>query len=720
VSAEIVNSEERKLAAIMFTDMVGYSALSQRDDKLALELLEEHRRLLREIFPRFHGTEIKTIGDAFLVEFNSALEAAQCGIEIQRTLAKRNTDSTPDRRIELKIGIHIGDVVHRDGDVYGDGVNIASRIEPLAGAGGIAVSMDVERQIRNALEARFEKFASADLKNISLQMDLFRIVLPWERAASQPLKSEERKAEGGNRTAGKPVLIAALILVVLGVGWWLMQRSNAPRQAAISAPPSAVLPVVPATAADQKSVAVLPFVNLSDEKESEYFSDGVSEELLTVLQKIPGLHVAARTSAFSFKGKNATTQEIGQKLGVANLVEGSVRKAGNSVRIAARLSRAETGQELWSENYTRDLKDVFAVQTELAQTIVEQLRGQLGSGEKSDKEKIQAEVQAAEKGGTKNVEAHQYYLQGRFFGYRHSQRDEDQALAAFQRAVELDPNFALAWAGLASTHAWYSAFSTSVGRAGFEQHLAAAREAVARALTIEPDLAEGLLVRANIALNFDFNVKAAAADLKKALAIAPSNPDVLIVAGNIETTRGDVNRAIDFYKKAVALDPVNAPARSFLAFNLVIARRFDEARAEYPKVVELNPETPWAYAGLGLSYLLEGKFEEAAATAQKDAGEWTRFLIVSCARWSEKKIPEADAALAGLKNLGDTAAYQVAEAYAYRNEKDQAFEWLERARQQRDPGLAALRKDPLVTNLHDDPRWNKFLKAAGLADDQLN
>src|SRR4030088_1365116 len=180
-SAEMSPAEQRKLAAIMFTDMVGYSALSQRDDKLALELLEEHRELLREIFPRFNGSEIKTIGDAFLIEFHSALEAAQCAIEIQRTLAKRNHDVTADRRIELKIGIHIGDVVHRDGDVYGDGVNIASRIEQLAGAGGICISMDVERQIRNALEARFEKFGSADLKNIKLPMDLFRIVLPWEK-----------------------------------------------------------------------------------------------------------------------------------------------------------------------------------------------------------------------------------------------------------------------------------------------------------------------------------------------------------------------------------------------------------------------------------------------------------------------------------------------------------------------------------------------------------
>src|SRR6201984_1150810 len=179
------SAEQRKLAAIMFTDMVGYSALSQRDDKLALELLEEHRQLLREIFPGFNGTEIKTIGDAFLIEFNSALEAAQCAIEIQRTLAKRNHDVAVERRIEIKIGIHIGDVVQRaDRDVLGDGVNIASRIEPLAGAGGICISVDVERQIRNALEARFEKCSSAELKNIKLPMELFRIILPWQAGGS--------------------------------------------------------------------------------------------------------------------------------------------------------------------------------------------------------------------------------------------------------------------------------------------------------------------------------------------------------------------------------------------------------------------------------------------------------------------------------------------------------------------------------------------------------
>jgi TolB-like protein/Tfp pilus assembly protein PilF len=709
------NTEQRKLAAIMFTDMVGYSALAQRDDKLALELLEEHRRLLREIFPRFHGSEIKTIGDAFLVEFGSALEAAQCAIEIQRTVAKRNHDVSVVRRIELKIGIHIGDVVHRDGDVYGDGVNIASRIEALAGAGGICVSTDVERQIRNALEARFEKFGSADLKNITLPMDLFRIVLPWESGS---------KAETGvARSSGKsPLLIAVAVLVVIALiaGWSWMQQSRRDDHENTSTASTNVVPATAPNAANQNSVAVLPFVNLSDDKGSEYFSDGVSEELLTVLQKIPGLHVAARTSAFSFKDKNATAQEIGRKLGVAYLVEGSVRRAGETVRIAARLTRADSGEELWSENYTRDLKDVFAVQTELAQTIVEQLRGRFAGTEATSKERIQAEVQAAEKGGTKNVEAHESYLQGRFFANQHSEKGTDQARAAYERAVQLDPKFALAWAGLAQTHIWDCNYATEGGQKGFNAHLVAAREAVERALTLEPDLPDALFARAVIETNFDYDWKGAAETLRKALAVAPEDPSLLAWAGSLAGARGETTQALEFFRRSVALDPVNAQARAFLAGSLSTVGHQEEARAEYAREIELNPSAPNSQAGIGLTYLLQGKFEEAAAAAQQDAADWARLLIVSCARWAQKRIPESNAALSELiAKTGETAAYQIAEAYGYRNDKDRAFEWLESARRQHDAGLPGLRSDTLLANLHGDPRWTAFLRTMGLADDQL-
>src|SRR5512132_3675157 len=220
----------------MFTDMVGYSALAQRDDKLALELLEEHRRLLREIFPRFNGTEIKTIGDAFLVEFGSALEAAQCAIEIQRMLAHRDADAPADRQLQVRIGIHMGDVVHRGDDVYGDGVNIASRIEPVAGPGGICVSMDVERQVRNALEAKFEKLAPTELKNISVPMDLFRIVLPWERQISEVRgqRSEVRRTGVSSaRSRGIWPAAAAIVLLLaalLGYQLWRTRNQPAPGQ----------------------------------------------------------------------------------------------------------------------------------------------------------------------------------------------------------------------------------------------------------------------------------------------------------------------------------------------------------------------------------------------------------------------------------------------------------------------------------------------------------
>ena len=418
------------------------------------------------------------------------------------------------------------------------------------------------------------------------------LVFSWAfEITPEGIKREEDVApnESITRHTGRKIVGITIVVAIVAAGLFVFQLVR-PRLT------STGVSSVTVNALPEKSVAVLAFDNLSDDKGSEYFSDGISEELLTVLQKIPGLRVAARTSAFSFKGKSATAQEIGQKLGVANLVEGSVRKAGETVRIAARLTRTTSGDEVWSENYTRNLKDVVAVQTELAQTIVEQLKGQLTGGAANPEAKaaIQAQVQAAEKGGTKNVEAHEHYLQGRFYSDRHSEKSAGEALAAYQHAVELDPAFALAWAGLALTHVWYCEFSTEAGRTGFDTHLAAAREATARALSLEPNLPEALLARSAIELNFDFDWKGAEETLRKALSLAPADPALRIAAGNLETARGDMARAIDLCRQAVALDPLNQRARSFLAFNLAVAGRFSEARAEFPRVVELNPAAPWA------------------------------------------------------------------------------------------------------------------------------
>ena len=544
---------------------------------------------------------------------------------------------------------------------------------------------------------------------IALSVGLFvTLVLAWYHG--------ER---GAQRATGTELLILALVLAIGGgLLWRFGSTARGPTEQSGAARPAAESK----SEINAKSVAVLAFANLSDDKGSEYFSDGISEELLTVLQKIPGLHVAARTSAFSFKGKNATAQEIGQKLGVAHLVEGSVRKAGDVVRIAARLTQANTGEEQWSENYTRNLKDVFAVQTELAQTIVEQLKGQLtgGAANPETKAAIQAQVQAAEKGGTKNVEAHESYLQGRFFLNRHSEKETGQARVAFERAVELDPNFALAWAGLAQTHVWDCNYGTEGGQKGFNDHLAAARDAVKRALAIEPDLPDALYPKAVIETNFDYNWKGAAETLRKALALAPQDPTLLEWAGSLAFTRSQPQQGFDLSRRAVALDPVNARARAILANSLSNAGNQEESRAEYGRVIELNPSAPNSYAALGMTYLLQGKFQEAATAAEKDTADWARLLTVSCARWGQKRVPESDAALAELiaKN-GEVAAYQIAEVYGYRNDRDKAFEWLERARRQRDAGISGLRPDVLLKSLHDDPRWDALLRTLGLADDQL-
>ncbi len=357
-------------------------------------------------------------------------------------------------------------------------------------------------------------------------------------------------------------------------------------------------------AADPKSVAVLAFANLSDDKDNEYFSDGISEELLTVLQKIPGLHVAARTSAFSFKGKNATAQEIGATLHVATLVEGSVRKAGNSVRITARLSRANDGEQLWSESYTRELKDVFAVQSEIAQTIVGQLRGQLGgAADTAAKAEIQAQVQAAEKGGTTNVEAHQLYLQGKYFLNQYSLDNIKRAIGLFQQAVDLDPKFALAWAELSQAGSMKGGYGLT--KEEVDDGNALARRAVDRALALDPDLPATVLAQAGASTN-DFDWKGALAALRHAIALAPADPDVIYNAAGAAYSAGEMDRAVELDRQAVALDPVNPRIRMSYGLALNAVHRFDDAEAEFRRVSELSPGAPWGHGGIGMNDVTRG------------------------------------------------------------------------------------------------------------------
>jgi TolB-like protein/Tfp pilus assembly protein PilF len=453
-----------------------------------------------------------------------------------------------------------------------------------------------------------------------------------------------------------------------------------------------------------KSVAVLAFANLSDDKANEYFSDGISEELLTVLQKIPGLKVTARTSAFYFKGKNEPVAEIARQLGVAYVVEGSVRKAGAKVRIAAQLIKAADGFEVWSDHFDRELTDVFAVQDEIAGVIARNFQLKLGEAPHTER--------------VVNPEAHQLYLQGKYFLNQFSVESAARAAGLLQRSIELDPSFAPAWVGLAFTGIMRGGYGST--RQDVEEGFASARRAAERALALDPDLAIAHVALANVQQVHDFNWKGAAESLHRAQALEPANADVIDGLASLAYTFGQLDRTVALDAQAVALDPVNTSVRVDYGFSLCAARRFPEAEAEFRRTIELNPAALWGHAGLSFNFTVQGRYDEAAAEAGKEGNEWSRLFTLALAQWGQKKVSESDANLARLiKVYGDVAAYQVAEAYAFRHDNDHAFEWLERAYRQRDPGLSWLRPDPLLGELRKDPRWEPLLRKLGLADDQL-
>jgi TolB-like protein/class 3 adenylate cyclase/Tfp pilus assembly protein PilF len=594
--------EQRKLAAIMFTDMVGYSALSQRDEKLAQELLEEHRQLLREIFPRFNGTEIKTIGDAFLVEFGSALEAAQCAIEIQRTLAKRNADIAPDRRIELKIGIHIGDVVHRSGDVYGDGVNIASRIEPVAGPGGICVSMDVERQIRNALEARFEKLAPTELKNISVPMDLFRIVLPWE-TRPLPSKSEIRKRQSGSdKSERRPrswiwVAAAAVLLFVIGIGWWWTTHKPLPAHDQPVSRASDQRGNIP-----EKSIAVMPFENLSEEKANAYFADGIQDEILTRLAKIADLKVISRTSTQHYKTAPDNLPEIARQLGVAHIVEGSVQKSGDAVRVNVQLIKAANDSHLWADTFDRKLTDIFSVESEVAKVIADQLRAKLTGQEE--------QVIAARP--TDNPEAYDAYLRGLAYTLKATSLNANSlgAQKYLREAVRLDPKFALAWALLSNADANGYLTQTLPPTVALREE---ARQAAETALTLQPNLGEAVLAKGyyHYACLKDYDT--AVRYFEQARQLLPNSSRVPESLAYVARRRGEWDRSESYFNKAERLDPRNVNLLAQHTISYICLRRFPDAVRKNDQVLNITPDDVDIVASKAAIAQGEGDLPRAAA-----------------------------------------------------------------------------------------------------------
>ena len=430
----------RQLIAIMFTDLVGFSKLTQRNEALALELLEKHWELLRPVFTGFDGHEIKTIGDAFLIEFPSALQAVRAGLAIQEELAKYNRSAAEDRQIRIRIGIHMGDVERRGDDVFGDGVNIASRIEPLASPGGICISESVYASVHNKVDAPFYPMGEQQLKNISQPVAIFS-----NRPDQKAIKTKSHKRK---LLAATVAAVLIVLFVLVDRGW--IQRELSP------------------TVAVRRSIAVLPFVNMSDDPGNEYFSDGMSEEILNLLARIPGLKVIGRTSSFSFKGKNEDLRVIGQTLGVKTVLDGSVRKSGDRVRITAQLVDVSDGAHIWSETYDRTMTDIFAVQDDVAAAIINALQIHVG-------------VVPTRGRPTEYPEAYTMFLKARVLLNAQKGRDASELLL---QAVELDPKFAEAYELLAFSY-WQQG-------GGVLDEAEARRlngEAAAKALVIDPGLA---------------------------------------------------------------------------------------------------------------------------------------------------------------------------------------------------------------------------------------
>jgi adenylate cyclase len=694
-----ISAEQRRLAAIMFTDMVGYTALAQRDDQLALELLEEHRRLLREIFPRFNGTEIKTIGDAFLIEFHSALEAAQCAIEIQRTLAKRNHDVTAERRIEVRIGIHIGDVVHRGGDVYGDGVNIASRIQPVAGIGGICVSMDVERQIHNALEVTFEKLAPTELKNIQVPMDLFRIVLPWERDAR--LKPERQEVDVRERRAIPLAWIwAAVSLLIVIAGWFFFGRYSAQRAS------SAESRRPPATAGSlsQKSIAVLPFDNLSRDPDNAFFAEGVQDEILTRLAKVADLKVIARTSTQRFKSSPADLRDVARQLEVMNILEGSVQKSNDQVRVNVQLINALTNAHLWAEIYDRKLTDIFAVESDIAKTIADTLQAKLTG---SEKQMIASQP-------TNDTAAYELYHKGRSLWERRSGDNIPKAIAYYEQAIARDPNYALAYTGLAKSYILLP-FYTGADRHNVSQK---AKEAAVKALRLDPNLAEAHVAFGKVLFLSEIDLGGALREYKRAIELQPNDATAHQWCGNDAlASLGRFEEAIAEGKRAVELDPLSPVINADLGGTFYYAHRYEESVAQLRKTLEIDPTFFYAHYNLGAVLQVKGDLSGAIAEYEKAKQLNDDPFMSTLYAAAKAQAGDKDAALRMLSELDkvsqhrEVLGYWRALLYLSLNKKEEALRWLEQSFEARDGSFINwIKVDPLFDSLHGDPRFEALVQ----------
>ena len=469
----------------------------------------------------------------------------------------------------------------------------------------------------------------------------------------------------------------------------------------------------PATSGIANSIAVLPFANISRDEDIEYFSDGLAEELLNVLSKIRGVQVAARTSAFSFKGKSTTIPEIGQILNVASIVEGSIRMVGERIRIAVQLVNVADGFQLWSETYDRTMDDIFAVQDDIAQSVLEEIRTRLEGEENREKvsKKAISDVADAVRGRASDPEAQRLMLLGRYFLDRTTRDDTTKAIGYFQQALRLDPTFALCWAELGR------AFSVEAGRgwtdvrAGYSR----SRDAALRAVALEPALAEGHAQLGRIQIAHDWDWKGAEASYQKALELAPGNSSVLDGASVLMYKLGRIEEALDLARRVLAQDPLSAAFWHNLGLIAYAAGLLNESEQAYRRALELAPQRIVSGALLSLVLMDEGRIEEGLEQSELEPDEFWRLWAQAILFTSVGKHDDAERSLGVIREkFEDGNAYQIAEIYAASGAISDAFDWLDRAFKQRDPGVTHARVNPRFKPLHEVTRWADLLLKIGL------
>jgi adenylate cyclase len=495
------------------------------------------------------------------------------------------------------------------------------------------------------------------------------------------------------------VLAVALIYFVADK-FWLSKRVAVMTPAATLAPVAVSVPIVPVI--PEKSVAVLPFVDMSEKKDQEYFSDGLSEELIDMLTKIPDLRVPARTSSFYFKGKQTTIADIAKMLSVTHVLEGSVRKSGNKLRVTAQLIRVDTGYHLWSQTFDRDAGDIFQIQDDISNAVVGALKVSLGA------------LVAPHSDGTSNKDAYDLYLLAKSnYDGANSKEDFQKIVDQLNEAIRLDPSFGRAWAFLSGTLSTMGGFGLLDATIAFND----ARSAALKGVALSPKEPDGHRALAKVLYLHDWDWERAESEMNQALSFAPEDPANLTAASVIASILGRANVAVRYSTRAVAKDPLSSVSWDQLGEDQMYAGNTAEAIAALRRAQELNPSYPNAHFNLGVALLLSGKPTEALAEFERDADDDDRTAGRALAYYSMRRTEEADAALRKTESAAETGgAFTTSQIHAYRGERDQAFAWLNRAYQRREPDCSILKVDPLLENLRTDPRFKAFLRKMKLPE----